>query len=680
MEFAEPGDLVFFEKRVSKEFVDAVAASGNSNLVHVGIISSRGTLVHATPDGVLEQKLEETAEETENAVLEVVRVDLDRKEKMLAEEIARSKVGLPYNDVFSANCKNSKNEEAYYCSQIVTEAYQHADMRWPSHQLNFQNEDGSFIEYWVQYYKERGVQIPQGDPGSHPAQLRKSPLLQSVMTFAKKPFGAFLGDGILEFGHWVNGKPSNFASSHTFPVIEPRSGKTLATWNAATPEQVKNVVDIAKKAQTGWGKTTWLERSEVLRKTAELLRSNCEEIAKWECLDNGKPIYEARADVLSCVDTFIFYSGVAHGLLGHHIPLDGPRFAYTKRLPMGVVACIGAWNYPIQTCTWKTAPALACGNAVVYKPSPLCPVSALILGQILKSAGLPDGVFSVVQGDADVARALIENENVSKVSFTGSIPTGKKIMQACAGRNIKPVTMELGGKSSLIIFEDADIDSAVACAMMANFFSQGQVCSNASKVLVHKSVLEEFSKRLLEKTKNLKVGDPMDESTRVGAHVSAAHRDKVESYIQGAISQKARVLYGGERVKVPGLEDGFYLSPCILTDIRKDMTVYNEEIFGSVLLLIPFETEEEALEMANDTKMGLAAGFVTRDLSRAHRVADCLHAGNVYVNTFNDVSSLVPFGGFGESGFGRENGLAVLEHYTQLKSVFVNPSTCENPF
>nr|ACI49202.1 hypothetical protein Csp3_JD04.001 [Caenorhabditis angaria] len=486
---------------------------------------------------------------------------------------------------------------------------------------------------------------------------------------------------IFDCPNWISGNSVDLPSDRKFDVIEPRSGKTLANWSYATEEHVDYTVQVAQKAQKLWANTNWLEKSNVLRKTAELLKLYCDEIAYWECIDNGKPLYEAKADVLSCVDTFTFYSGISHDLLGRHVPIDPSRFAYTKKVPFGVVASIGAWNYPIQTCSWKTAPALACGNSVIYKPSPLSPVSALILGAILKEAGLPDGTFNVIQGDAKTANALIEHEGVNKVSFTGSIPTGKKIMKACAERNIKPVTLELGGKSSLIVFDDADLDTAVSCAMMANFYSQGQVCSNASKVLVHTSLIEEFTKKLVEKTKNMKIGDPLDENnTKVGAHISEEHRNKVEEYINGAICEGANRIYGGERVTVNGFEGGFYLSPCILSNINSKMRVYHEEIFGSVLLIIPFSDEAEAIRIANDTKMGLAAGIVTKNLNRSHRIVERLNAGNVYVNTYNDVSPLVPFGGFGESGFGRENGVAVLEHYTQIKSVFVNTANCENPF
>ncbi|KAK6054143.1 betaine-aldehyde dehydrogenase domain protein [Cooperia oncophora] len=285
------------------------------------------------------------------------------------------------------------------------------------------------------------------------------------------------------------------------------------------------------------------------------------------------------------------------------------------------------------------------------------------------------------QGDVETGKALILHPLVKKISFTGAVPTGKKIMQDCAARNVKPITLELGGKASLIIFEDADLESAVSGAMMANFFSQGQVCTNASKVLIHRSLEADFVASLREKTEAMRIGDPLEDTTRVGAHISRSHMEKVKSYIDGAVAAGARVICGGEPVQVHGLEGGFYLSPCILSDIRKDMEVYREEIFGSVLLVIPFDTEEEALEIANDTTLGLAAGLFTKDLARAHRVADQLQAGNVYINTYNDVSPFVPFGGYGDSGFGRENGTAVLEHYSQIKSVFVSIAPkLENPF
>ncbi|CCD61886.1 Aldehyde dehydrogenase domain-containing protein [Caenorhabditis elegans] len=685
----KPGDVVFYSRGTeSTDFCDAVEKVVPDNTYyHVAIVSERGTIVEATGDGVLEYSLQKSIEENRPGCLEILEV-ANCCEKVLeaAATWSWTKLGLPYNDLFAADLINSDGKESYYCSQLITAAFEFAgvDMKWPAHTLNFNDKNVNQISFWNEYFEKRGKsQVPQGEEGSHPAQLRRSPrLLLKMRIFPNLiNLNSLTETKLLELSsHFVAGNHVEFPSDRKFEVIEPRSGKPMATWHYATRDQVDLTVKEAKKAQKQWAKSSWMERSEILKKTGDLLKTHCNDIAYWECISNGKPIAEAKADVLSCVDTFYFYSGIASDLLGQHVPLDASRYAYTRRLPVGVVAAIGAWNYPIQTCSWKTAPALACGNAVIYKPSPLSPVTALILAEILKSAGLPDGVFNVIQGDAETAQDLIHHDGVSKVSFTGSIPTGKKIMKACADRNIKPVTLELGGKSALIVFDDADIDSAVSCAMMANFYSQGQVCSNASKVLVHKSVLKEFTKKLVDHTQKMKIGDPLKEDTQVGSHISAEHRNKVEGYISTAIAEGATKLCGGDRVAVHGLENGFYLSPCILTGITPKMTVYREEIFGSVLLIIPFDTEDEAIKIANDTDMGLAAGLVTKDLSRSYRVSEQLNAGNVYVNTYNDVSPLVPFGGVGESGFGRENGTAVLEHYTHLKSVFVNTGTCPNPF
>ncbi|CAI2349799.1 unnamed protein product [Caenorhabditis sp. 36 PRJEB53466] len=679
-----PGDLVFFGRNTASEFCEAVEkVVANNDFFHVAIVSNLGTIIEASTDGVREYpNLWKSIAENEPSYVEVVTPLTSEERKDQAAAWSRTKIGLPYNDLFSSDLLNSEGSESYYCSQLITEAFKTDDMKWPSHSLNFNNVKGELIDFWREYFEKRGRKVPQGDEGSHPAQLRRSPVLLPKMRILPHlmNLNALKKGQFLEASHFVGGSLVEMPSDRKFDVIEPRSGKSIATWYYATKEQVDLTVTAAKKGQEGWAQKTWIERSEVLRKTAELLKNHCNDIAHWECVSNGKPISEAKADVLSCVDTFLFYSGISHDLLGRHVPLDQSRFAYTRRIPVGVVAAIGAWNYPIQTCSWKTAPALACGNSVIYKPSPLSPVTALILAEVLKTAGLPDGVFNVIQGDAQTAQDLILHDDVTKVSFTGSIPTGKKIMKACAERNIKPVTLELGGKSSIIVFEDADVDTAVSCAMMANFYSQGQVCSNASKVLVHRKILEEFTTKLVDSTKKMKVGDPLNDDTKVGAHISAEHRNKVEGYISSAIAEGATKLCGGERVVVDGLEGGFYLSPCILSDITRIMTVYQEEIFGSVLLIIPFETEEEAVKIANDTKMGLAAGLVTKDLARSYRVSERLNAGNVYVNTYNDVSPLVPFGGLGESGFGRENGVAALEHYTHLKSVFINTGNCPNPF
>ncbi|GMT17768.1 hypothetical protein PFISCL1PPCAC_9065, partial [Pristionchus fissidentatus] len=710
---AAEGDLLFFGRLPSRAggFEGAVLSAGakharGQGLFHVGIVARAdararcGTgrevapaaedeeaplcVVHATQKGVLAQSMQETLEEMEPDEIQVYGVNVDKEAKRRAAEFALSKVGCTYNDIFSKECIDSAGNEAYYCSQLVTEAYKGVPVGFPPHKMSFGKVDGVVDEYWKAYYRERNCPVPLGEEGSHPGKLVEAAALEmkmSVRVTSKLASSLANRASALQRLHWIGGSAVELQGGAEFDVLQPRSGSVVARCASATRAQTAAAIETARDAQPEWAERTWLARGEVLRKTAQLIREHLEPLAAAECEDNGKPIYEARMDVASCAETFDFYAGVGASLAGAHYPLDSSRFAYTRREPIGVVGCVGAWNYPLQTCSWKTAPALAAGNAVVYKPSPLCPLTSRLLAEILQEAGLPNGVYNVVQGEGETGAALVESPLINKVSFTGSIPTGKRIMQACAARSIKPVTLELGGKSALIILEDADVDSAVAGAMIANFFSQGQVCSNASKVLVHRSIVDAFTARLVEKTSAMKVGDPLDESTKVGAAISKEHKAKVKAYIDGAVAEGARLLHGGREVTVAGLEGGFYLEPAILTDIREDMTVYKEEIFGSVLLVIPFDDEEKALRMANDTDMGLAAGVFTKNLSKAHKLAARLHAGNVYVNTYNDVSPFVPFGGYGQSGFGRENGLAALEHYTQLKSVFINTDEkLQNPF
>lgn len=348
---------------------------------------------------------------------------------------------------------------------------------------------------------------------------------------------------------------------------------------------------------------------------------------------------------------------------------------------------MGAWNYPLQTCTWKVAPALACGNTFVYKPSPLAPLAAVVLGEVLKAAGLPDGVYNVVQGEAEAGSLLSNHADLDKLSFTGSVPTGTKIMEAGA-KTIKNVTLELGGKSPLIIFDDANLKNAVKGALMANFLTQGEVCSNGTRIFIQRGIYDKFLTEFVKQAKQMKVGDPMNEDTTVGGTICEAHAKKVlgnlvnvsivfvvsdiEGYVSLARSEGATVLCGGERVEVAGeCEGGWYLSPAVVTDCRDDMRFVQEEIFGSVAACLVFDTEEEAVRRANTTTFGLAAGVFTQDLNRAHRVTGALQAGMTYINTFNLAPAELPFGGYKMSGIGRENGLAAIEHYTQYKTTYV---------
>ncbi|VDK45574.1 unnamed protein product, partial [Cylicostephanus goldi] len=338
------------------------------------------------------------------------------------------------------------------------------------------------------------------------------------------------------------------------------------------------------------------------------------------------------------------------------------RFAYTRREPLGVVGCIGAWNYPLQTCVWKVAPALAAGNAVVYKPSPFAPASPVLLGEILAAAGIPEGVYNVVQGEAETGKLLCLHPLIRKLSFTGSVAGGMGVQRQAATDNVKPVTLELGGKSELIIFDDTDIKSAVAGTMLANFLNQGQVCTNATRVFVQRGILEAFTAEL-ECDEKLKVGDPLKEDTRVGANINELHLNKILDFIESAKQEGGQVLRGGKRVHPDGVENGFYLEPAVILGLK---------IFGAVCLLLPFDTEEEVLQRANETEYGLAAGVFSKNLARCHRIAARLQAGTVFINTYNDTEVNVPFGGYKNSGHGRENCLDTLRAYSQIKAIYVN--------
>jgi aldehyde dehydrogenase family 9 protein A1 len=494
-----------------------------------------------------------------------------------------------------------------------------------------------------------------------------------------------LFDGIMTFSapvdlegglYFFNGHRQTVAEKSTFPVYEPLSGKVVAQCPVADANTVDKIVQEASKAQPGWGNTVPLERGKILNKVAELIRENLEELARWEVKTNGKPITEARIDIASSADTFQFFAGVAPAVMkGDYFDLPGEahdRFAYTRREPLGVVGCIGAWNYPFQTCVWKVAPALAAGNAVVYKPSPFAPASPVLLGEILAAAGLPANVYNVLQGEADTGSFLCEHDLIRKVSFTGSYQTGMKIQQQCSKHNIKPVTLELGGKSPFIVFEDAEIHNAVAGAILANFLNQGEVCTNATRVFVHRSIVDEFTQEVLNETKKLKVGNPFNDSTNVGATINELQLNKVIGFVDRAKETGAKVLRGGSRVQPEGVEEGFYFDPAVISDLTDDMECVKDEIFGAVMLILPFDNDEEVVQRANKTGYGLAAGLYTKNIRRAHRVAAQLQAGTVFINTYNDTEVYIPFGGYKNSGHGRENCLETLHSYSQIKAVYVN--------
>ncbi len=371
--------------------------------------------------------------------------------------------------------------------------------------------------------------------------------------------------------------------------------------------------------------------------------------------------------------------GIAAGLSGEHIDLGPSAFGYTRREPLGVVAGIGAWNYPLQIACWKAAPALACGNAMIFKPAELTPLSAVKLAEIFTEAGLPDGVFNVVHGFADTGRLLTRHAEIAKVSLTGEVGTGKAVM-ADAAATLKHVTLELGGKSPLIVFEDADLDDAVSGALLANFYSAGEVCSNGTRVFLHDSIKAPFLSRLIARVKRMRIGDPEDPKTNVGALISEEHMQKVLGYIERGRKEGAKVLVGGGRVDKGGLGRGYFVAPTVFDACDDAMSIVREEIFGPVMAVLSFGDEDEVVARANATEYGLSAGVFTRDLARAHRVIARLQAGTCWINQYNVTPIELPFGGNKRSGLGRENGKAAIEHYTQLKSVYVGLASIQSPY
>jgi betaine-aldehyde dehydrogenase len=463
-------------------------------------------------------------------------------------------------------------------------------------------------------------------------------------------------------------------------VINPATGAQLAELAVDGPVQVNAAVERARAAQKGWRAMTGAERGRVLQRAALLLRERNDALAELETRNTGKPIQETRAvDAISGAECLEYFAGLAAGLAGEHIDLGPKAFGYTRREPLGVVAGIGAWNYPLQIACWKSAPALACGNAMIFKPAELTPLTAIRLAEIYREAGLPEGVFQVVQGFADTGRLLTRHPDIRKISLTGEVGTGKAVM-ADAAASLKQVTLELGGKSPLIVFDDAQLDNAVSGALLGNFYSAGEVCSNGTRVFVHRRVRAEFVERLRTRTAAMRVGDPLDPATQVGALISTEHLQKVLSLIARGRAQGARLVSGGARVTTGALARGCFVAPTVFDACHDDMDIVRQEIFGPVMSVLEFASEEEVIARANATEFGLAAGVFTNDLTRAHRVIAQLEAGTCWINHYNVTPVELPFGGVKMSGLGRENGRAALEHYTQLKSVYVAMADIDSPY
>jgi betaine-aldehyde dehydrogenase len=479
--------------------------------------------------------------------------------------------------------------------------------------------------------------------------------------------------------HYINGRFVDDERGAPLPVVYPATGETIATLHSATPNVIELAIEAARAAQPAWARLKPVERGRILRRATDILRARNEELARLETLDTGKAIQETLvADAPSAADCLEFFAGAIGAYNGEFIDLGGP-FAYTRREALGVCVGIGAWNYPIQIAGWKSAPALAMGNAMVFKPSENTPLSALALAEIYTEAGLPDGLFNVVQGYGDVGAALIEHDVVAKVSVTGSVPTGRKVL-SLAGSKMKHATMELGGKSPLIVFDDADLENAIGGAMLGNFYSTGQICSNGTRVFVQRGLHDRFVARLVERTKTIRIGDPLDPETQMGPLVNKAQHEKVLGYIETGKQDGATLACGGGVPSLQGFESGCFIEPTVFTGVTDDMRIAREEIFGPVMSVLSFDSEEEAIERANATEFGLAAGVFTRDLPRAHRVIGELQAGTCWINAYNLTPVEMPFGGVKQSGIGRENALAALGHYSQLKSVYVETGNVESPY
>ena len=472
---------------------------------------------------------------------------------------------------------------------------------------------------------------------------------------------------------YIDGGYVEATSGKTFQTINPANGEVLADVQSASKKDVDLAIISAQAGQKIWAAMTAMQRSRILRRAVEILRERNDVLAELETLDTGKPISETRyVDIVTGADVLEYYAGLVPALEGSQIPLRDTSFVYTRHEPLGVVAGIGAWNYPIQIALWKSAPALAAGNAMIFKPSEITPLSALKLAEIYTEAGLPDGVFNVLNGAGhEVGAWLTEHSGIEKISFTGGTVTGKKVMAAASSSTLKDVTMELGGKSPLIIFDDADLNRAADVAMMANFYSSGQVCTNGTRVFVHQSQIKAFEQKIIERVKRIRMGDPRDENTNFGPLASETHMQKVLGFIKMGGLEGARLLAGGARVLDADFAKGNYVQPTVFTDCRDDMTIAREEIFGPVMCILAYDDEAEVIRRANDTSYGLAAGVMTQDLNRAHRVIHQLQAGICWINTWGESPAEMPVGGYKQSGVGRENGLMTLQAYTRTKSIQV---------
>jgi len=471
----------------------------------------------------------------------------------------------------------------------------------------------------------------------------------------------------------INNEWRAAASGRTMEVVNPATEEVIAAVAAADNADVDAAVEAARAALNGpWGKMSARERGRLVSRLADRLMEKADKVARLETIHNGKPIGESRhIEIPAAAECFEYYAGWADKVMGETIPVKGHHLTYTLREPIGVVAAIVPWNFPLLLAAWKVAPALACGNTVILKPASQTPLTAIALGEIAIEVGFPPGVLNVVTGPgSSVGQALVEHPGIDKVAFTGDTSTGKAIMRSAA-ETLKTITLELGGKSPNIVLADADLDAALRGVAVGIFYGKGEVCAAGSRLLVDRTIKSEFIDKLAARTKKMVPGDPLDPKTRFGAVSSKKQLETVLRYIESGRQEGATLVAGGERADI-GTGKGYFVQPTVFADVTPAMTISREEIFGPVLAAIEFADLDEAIATANDTPYGLAAGVWTRDIKKAHYVARKLQAGTVWVNTYNVYDTAAPFGGYKQSGFGREMGAHALQHYTQVKSVWVD--------